>query len=884
MLSGNNQTGTINTPLPGPLVVSLTNDDGSPASGETVIFKVIQNNGTLTGSGPASSLAEVTDANGVAFVLHTLGSTSGVGNNKVEATAVEFTGKVVFTASATEKPPNKINIGSGNNQRGAVNTLLPRPLVAVVTDEGHNVIQGVPVTFTVVGVGGNINGSDSVVVNTDSDGRATASLTLGPVEGLDNNQVEADFAGNTTGAAVFRASGLSVGAPGDTSISGIVLDNSNIPIPGVTMRVEGTTREAVTDDEGQFLIANVPVGPLHLIADGSTAIFSDEYPVLSFEIVTVAGQNNTLGMPIYLLPLNTTNTQWVGGNEDVVYTLENIPGFSLTVKANSVTFPDGSNEGFISVTQVHADKVPMEPPNGLQPRFIITIQPPGAVFDPPAPITIPNVDGLAPGEITKMYSFDHDMGQFVVIGTGTISEDGSVIKSDPGVGIIKTGWHCGGNPQRTGCLHNCPPCWTCRFPECICNIPLPDCDYCEGADCPDCEGPDCETCKGADCPDCEGPDCETCKGADCPDCEGPDCKKCKGADCHGCKGPDCETCKGADCEGCDGEDCETCEGEDCEKCEDIEAILGIEQQDILLVEETRPLQATVIINPSFCLDPIRDGVYTWETSDISVVNFVGQDGRSVIIKGVSGGKANIKLTVNFPSVDGLFASFDVQIQVVGPCTGLREEANELVEESLTLKDNADLLLTEAENLTVIAVTESAEALKNLVDLVKSGVELLPEIIACIEFPTFGCLLVLNDAIEFVIDGNETLIKGSEAINAINEALDAWKNERSTRFESRLALLKAKQVLDEVFACSNSGSDLDQLNFIKSLIVEADNRIAEANEAISKLDQLKAKLEEEIGNAKFVNEQVKDGAADLEFRCNPEFNPDANCDGEIIIIP
>jgi Rhs family protein len=92
----------------------------------------------------------------------------------------------------------------------------------------------------------------------------------------------------------------------------------------------------------------------------------------------------------------------------------------------------------------------MTPPNGVQPRFIITIQPPGAVFDPPAPITIPNVDGLTPGGITKMYSFDHDMGQFVVIGTGTVSEDGLVVRSDSGVGVIKAGWHCGGNPATSG--------------------------------------------------------------------------------------------------------------------------------------------------------------------------------------------------------------------------------------------------------------------------------------------------------------------------------------------------------------------------------------------------------------------------------------------------
>ena len=55
----------------------------------------------------------------------------------------------------------------------------------------------------------------------------------------------------------------------------------------------------------------------------------------------------------------------------------------------------------------------------------------------------PNSDGLAPGEITEMYSFDHDLGQFVAIGTGTVSEDGLTIASN--AGVVKAGWTCAGN-------------------------------------------------------------------------------------------------------------------------------------------------------------------------------------------------------------------------------------------------------------------------------------------------------------------------------------------------------------------------------------------------------------------------------------------------------
>jgi hypothetical protein len=119
------------------------------------------------------------------------------------------------------------------------------------------------------------------------------------------------------------------------------------------------------------------------------------------------------------------------------------------------------------VTLVHADKVPMVPNFGQQPRFIITIQPPGTHFNPPAPLTMPNVDGFAPGQKTEMYSFDHDLGSFVSIGPATVSEDGTVVQSDPGVGVVKGGWHCGGNPLLIGTAADCPDCKICQINGCV---------------------------------------------------------------------------------------------------------------------------------------------------------------------------------------------------------------------------------------------------------------------------------------------------------------------------------------------------------------------------------------------------------------------------------
>jgi hypothetical protein len=65
-----------------------------------------------------------------------------------------------------------------------------------------------------------------------------------------------------------------------------------------------------------------------------------------------------------------------------------------------------------------------------------------------------------------MYSFDHDIGSFVAIGTGTVSDDGRVIASNPGVGVLKAGWHCGGDPAAIGTAADCGDCRICQRTGC----------------------------------------------------------------------------------------------------------------------------------------------------------------------------------------------------------------------------------------------------------------------------------------------------------------------------------------------------------------------------------------------------------------------------------
>lgn len=447
VVSGDGQSGPIGEWLPQPLVVQATDVDGNPCVDKKVIFKVIQNDGVITdGATTAQALIVRTDVNGFAEVSFRLGTRAGMGNNQVSAKIVGFEGEAMFCASSTVSTPALLVLDAGNNQVGVVGQPLPRLLGVIVVDAGNNRLPDIPITFSVKEGGGSFYGESSVTVNSDSNGRATALLTLGAFPGNDNNEVEANFPGNIGFPVIVVASGQIPGDPAETSVSGVVLDNSDVPVPGALCRLVGQPDAVLSDENGYFQIKPAPVGAVRLVVDGATVTRPGAWVWLQFDLVNIAGQDNTIGRPIRLMPMDLDHAVFVDDTHGGTITLPEAPGFSLTIAPNSVSFPDGSRSGFVSATIVHPDKMPDPPEFGQQPRFLITIQPANALFDPPAPMCMPNLDGLPPGQKTEMYSYDHDLGAFVAIGTGTVSEDGALICTDPGVGIVKAGWHCGGDP------------------------------------------------------------------------------------------------------------------------------------------------------------------------------------------------------------------------------------------------------------------------------------------------------------------------------------------------------------------------------------------------------------------------------------------------------
>lgn len=296
-------------------------------------------------------------------------------------------------------------------------------------------------------------------------------------------EVDADGDGRPGGFANLDFDTLGIAPLSTTAVIGRVfasepltgpVQSTNHPLAGVTITVDGAeeTLRTTTDADGFFKLKPAPAGRFFVHVDGRTAVGSAwpdgaYYPFVGKAWEAVAGIETNLanGTGEIFLPLvPAAALQPVSPSEETRVTfapetLDQFPdleGVEIRVPPNALFADDGTRGGRVGLAPVPPDRLPEPLPPGLNLPLVITIQTDGPMnFDRPVPVRFPNTPNprtglpLPPGAKSALWSFNHDTGEWDIVGPMTVSADGRFVETDPGVGVLQPGWH-GQDPASRG--------------------------------------------------------------------------------------------------------------------------------------------------------------------------------------------------------------------------------------------------------------------------------------------------------------------------------------------------------------------------------------------------------------------------------------------------
>ncbi len=261
-VSGQDQTGPVETELPEPLVVEVTDAFGNPIAGVPIAW-------TVEGAGAVSEAATTTGADGRTSVIRTLGPTAGPQSTTASSEGLAGS-PLVFTHTATAGSATGVLIVAGNNQVATPGTTLPDPLVVQVVDQEGNAVVGAAVTWVVTAGSGSVSPTTGT---TDADGRASTAWTLGAAAGANTLQAivsgvgQAEFSATAAAGAASKiriVSGNGQNGPAGARLPAQlvvqVLDNADNPVGGVAVAF------AVQTGGGSVSPTSAPTG-----ADGRAA-------------------------------------------------------------------------------------------------------------------------------------------------------------------------------------------------------------------------------------------------------------------------------------------------------------------------------------------------------------------------------------------------------------------------------------------------------------------------------------------------------------------------------------------------------------------------------------------------------------------------------------
>jgi hypothetical protein len=209
-------------------------------------------------------------------------------------------------------------------------------------------------------------------------------------------------------------------------VQGVVHDPMGRPLAGVDITGLGTPFRAVTDENGHFVLANLPSGPLRLRVDGRQASVGRLTRVFR-ELVVPPGDHTIEPFTLVRLLSGISIDTAQGGS----ILFPEVPGAVLEVDTAAVQFPPGVAAEF-SLTLIPPTALPFPLPEGFTVGAAVELQPDGTIFTVPAELTLPNQGGLPAGQAAILLRLDETTLTYVPVGRGRVSDDGTVITTTSG--------------------------------------------------------------------------------------------------------------------------------------------------------------------------------------------------------------------------------------------------------------------------------------------------------------------------------------------------------------------------------------------------------------------------------------------------------------------
>jgi len=331
--------------------------------------------------------------------------------------------------------PSTVTAVAGTSVNLKVSTVTTGGYTGLTTLSTGTLPAGVTGAFSPPNLGPNASGT--LTLTTSGSTPSGASIEVRGTATIEGT------ATTRTGSAT-----LNVQPPGPTVLTGQVRDENDKPVAGVTIKLGGTTPTTLgsTDAAGNFLVNLSIAGSQVFLVDGSSANTPTvSYPTIPVTTTITAGAVNTLGFTVFLHAQPVTQPLPVAPGTATTLTFGNLPDFQVTIPAGvQIVGWDGQVNAQIGVRAVPLDRLAVPPlPPGVKANTVYMFsfgKVGGGTPTQPIPVTLPNTIGAYPGQKINLWYFNEAPdgtapNAWQQFGLGTVSSDGKLIVSDPGVGI-----------------------------------------------------------------------------------------------------------------------------------------------------------------------------------------------------------------------------------------------------------------------------------------------------------------------------------------------------------------------------------------------------------------------------------------------------------------